>query len=70
MSQIEAGAKLCGEDCEKKLHEHIEICNSDSRYKKCTENYVAYDCRFKENGKCEHYYEIEELQPFFIEWDT
>lgn len=52
--------KLCDSDgeCTKKLNEHLKICGD--KYK-CDKNYVAYDCQFKENGRCSHHYEIERL---------
>jgi hypothetical protein len=51
--------KLCNAECAKKLEEHLKICDA-TKYK-CTEKYVAYDCRFKENGRCSHHYEIEHI---------
>lgn len=48
--------KLCGEDCEKELQKHLDTCTG--KYN-CNKNFVAYDCKFKENGRCSHYYEIE-----------
>jgi hypothetical protein len=52
--------KLCSnsKECSDELYAHIKIC--DSTYK-CTINYVAYECQFKENGRCSHYYKIEHL---------
>lgn len=26
---------------------------------KCTKNFISLHCRFKENGRCKHYYDIE-----------
>ncbi len=49
---------LCDEKCKEKLQKHLDICIG--KYK-CTSNFVAYDCQFKENGRCSHYYEIEHL---------
>ena len=49
-------------ECEEKLDAHLNICNGcDGKYK-CTKNYISYDCRFKENGRCSHYYEIEHIE--------
>ena len=59
INSIKEQRQLCNEECAKKLKVHIDICN-DSVYK-CNEDYVAYDCRFKENGRCSHYYEIKYL---------
>jgi len=60
--------KLCGEKCEKELQAHLDICTGLNGKYKCTENYVSYDCRFKENGRCSHFYEIkiadEELEDY------
>jgi hypothetical protein len=47
------------ETCEQKLKKHLDVCTC--KYK-CTKDYVSYDCQFKENGRCSHYYEIEHLQ--------
>ena len=41
------------------MNEHIKIC--DSTYK-CKKNFVAYECQFKENGRCSHYYKIENVE--------
>jgi hypothetical protein len=53
--------RLCKEtsSCSQRLDEHLKVC--DSTYK-CKKNFVAYECQFKENGRCSHYYEIEELE--------
>jgi hypothetical protein len=47
------------EECSVRLDAHISTC--DSKYK-CTKNFVAYECQFKRNGRCSHYYEIEHLE--------
>jgi len=44
--------------CKQNLKVHLEVCNS--KYSKCTRHFVSYDCQFKENGRCEHYYDIDE----------
>jgi uncharacterized membrane-anchored protein YhcB (DUF1043 family) len=43
-------------ECTEKLDAHLNTCDG------CTKNYVSYDCRFKENGRCSHYYEIEHIE--------
>ena len=55
---IKAQEKLCGSECKKILDDHLKICKSSY---KCHGDYVAYDCRFIDNGRCEHYYEIKHL---------
>ena len=51
--------QLCGEACAQRLQKHLDECTGlDGKYK-CTKDYVSYDCQFKENGRCSHYYEIE-----------
>ena len=66
--------KLCGEKCEKELQAHLDTCTGLNGKYKCTENYVSYDCQFKENGRCSHFYEIkradEELEQYeYYEYD-
>jgi len=48
--------KVMKETCAQKLQKHLDECTG--KYK-CTLNYVCYDCQFKENGRCGHYYDIE-----------
>ena len=52
---------LCtnSKECSDNLDAHIKIC--DSTYK-CRKNFVAYECQFKENGRCSHYYKIEHVE--------
>jgi hypothetical protein len=56
------------ETCGQKLQKHLDICAVLNANYKCTKNYVSHDCRFNENGRCSHYYEIEraneELEDF------
>jgi len=47
------------ETCAEKLQKHLDVCSGLNGKYKCTKNYVSYDCQFKENGRCSHYYEIE-----------
>lgn len=44
------------ETCAQKLQKHLDTCT------KCNKNYISYDCQFKENGRCSHYYEIETIR--------
>ena len=44
------------ETCAQKLQKHLDDC--DGTYK-CTKDHVCYECQFKENGRCSHYYEIQ-----------
>ena len=54
--------KLCGEECAQKLQAHLDTCTGlDGKYA-CTETFVYYDCQFKENGRCSHYYEIKRAE--------
>lgn len=54
--------KLCGEECAKKLQAHLDTCTGlDGKYA-CTETFIYYDCQFKENGRCSHYYEIKRAE--------
>jgi len=59
INSIKEQSRLCNEECAKKLKEHLDVCDA-SPYK-CNKDYVSYDCRFKENGRCSHYYEIKYL---------
>jgi hypothetical protein len=52
---------LCDEKCKEKLQKHLDICTGFNGKYKCTRDFVSYDCQFKENGRCSHYYEIEHL---------
>ena len=53
--------KLCNnsKECSDNLDEHIKTCVSTY---KCTKSYVAYECKSKDNGKCSHFYMIENLE--------
>lgn len=56
--------KLCGDECKRILQQHLKICkgfDGTGKYK-CTEKHVAYSCQFKDDGRCSHFYEIENLQ--------
>lgn len=55
---------LCNsnKECVKKLDAHLKICNGFNGKYKCNKDSVSYDCKFKENGRCSHYYEIEDLE--------
>lgn len=60
-SLIREQEQLCGEECARKLQKHLDKCmgfDGTGKYK-CTKDFVSYDCQFKENGRCGHYYEIE-----------
>jgi len=50
--------KLCNEICKEELQKHLDICSSSY---KCKDNIVSHECQFKENGRCSHFYEIENL---------
>lgn len=56
--------QLCGEECTQRLQKHLDKCMGfdDTGKYKCTKDFVSYDCRFKENGRCGHYYEIERAE--------
>jgi hypothetical protein len=47
------------ETCTEKLQRHLDGCTGRD---KCTKNYVSYDCRFKNSGRCSHYYEIQDFK--------
>ena len=52
------------ETCYQKLQKHLDTCSGldgTGKYK-CTVDSICYGCQFKENGRCEHYYEIEEAR--------
>lgn len=58
---IKEQEELCGEECTQRLQKHLVECmglDGTGKYK-CTKDHVSYDCQFKENGRCGHYYEIE-----------
>jgi hypothetical protein len=55
---------LCGERCAEKLQKHLDVC--DGEYK-CTKDFICYECQFKENGRCNHYYQIERATERFRE---
>jgi hypothetical protein len=50
------------ETCSQKLQKHLDTCTGFNGTYKCSANFVSYDCKFKENGRCSHYYEIEEIK--------
>ena len=58
--------KLCksSNECVQKLDAHLKICggiDGTGKYK-CEKDYVSYDCQFKKNGRCSHYYEILHIE--------
>lgn len=58
--------RLCNssDKCVQKLDSHLKICggiDGNGKYK-CEKDYVSYDCQFRENGRCSHYYEIERIE--------
>jgi len=55
---------LCGERCSEKLQKHLDVCNGEY---KCTKDFICYECQFKENGRCSHYYQIERATERFRE---
>lgn len=72
--KIEEQQKLCGNECLKKLEEHLEICkggylendpNYGKQYYKCERGSVCYDCgkssNIENNGRCSHFYDIKYL---------
>jgi len=57
---------LCNssDKCTQKLDAHLKICSGidgNGKYK-CKKDHVSYDCQFRENGRCSHYYEIEHIE--------
>jgi len=54
--------ELCGEECVKKLDEHMKVCERVNGENKCTKDFISYDCQLKSNGRCSHFYEKEELE--------
>lgn len=48
------------ETCAQRLQKHLNECTGDGTGNyKCTQNRVCYNCEFKDDGRCHHYYEIE-----------
>lgn len=58
--------QLCGESCAEKLQKHLDVCNGNY---KCSKDHITYECQFKENGRCSHYYEIERANEILEEFD-
>jgi len=54
--------ELCGEECVKKLEEHMKVCEGGYDERKCTKDFISYDCQLQSNGRCSHFYEKEELE--------
>ena len=54
--KIREERKKCKEspECSKTLQCHLENCIHG-----CTLDNIAYECRFTNNGRCSHYYEIK-----------
>jgi len=50
--------KLCGKECAEELQKHLEKCTVTP---KCSVGIVAYECRYGDNGRCSHYYEIQQF---------
>jgi len=46
----------------KLMHKCDRICKEHKRCFTCDENHVAYECTFKENGRCSHYYNIKHYE--------
>lgn len=61
--------ELCGEECIQRLQKHLDNCEGFNGKYKCTKDYVSYDCQFKENGRCGHYYEIERAEEELAHFD-
>ena len=69
LNQIEEQKRLCGDECKRILNEHLKIClgfDGTGNYK-CTDIHPSYYCQFKENGRCSHYYKIEDFMEK-LEW--
>ena len=48
------------ETCSQRLQKHLDVCTGDGTGNyKCTQNRVCNNCGFKDDGRCNHYYEIE-----------
>ncbi len=72
VNSIKEEKRLCNDDCKRELKEHIElcknkhkcdeICKQHKRCFTCDKDYVAYNCRFEENGRCSHYYNIKSCE--------
>jgi hypothetical protein len=65
--KISEQEKLCTDDCKRILQEHLNTCTSTPST--CNRRYIAYDCKFKNNGRCSHYYKIEREQEDIDEYD-
>ena len=77
LNKIKEQKKLCGDECSKKLEEHLKICdggyskddkNYGKPYYKCERESVCYHCdryNYENNGRCSHYYEIKHLDEQF-----
>jgi len=63
---IKKEKQLCNDECSKELQKHIDMCNSTY---KCHGDYVAYECRFKDNGRCSHYYDIKHCEERLEDYD-
>lgn len=57
-SRIREQQELCGEECERILEEHLHECTAKPN--KCTKRYVAYVCEYECNGRCSHYFKIQQ----------
>jgi hypothetical protein len=53
-----------GNTCVQKLQKHLDECTTG-----CNEYFVGYECQFKENGRCSHYYEIERVREELAMYD-
>jgi hypothetical protein len=61
--KIRQQQEMCGDECVRELEEHLKVCKGINGKYKCTKDFVFHDCQFNsENGRCSHYYEIEELE--------
>lgn len=50
------------ETCAEKVQKHFDTCAATYKCGGKFGNFVAYECRYGDNGRCSHYYEIQDFK--------
>ena len=47
--------RQCGSKCKEELEQHLQSCTNN-----CRPDFLSYGCQFGNNGRCSHYFIIED----------
>lgn len=51
-------------ECKQDLQSHLDSCTNG-----CSLDHIAYECRYIDNGRCIHYYRLEEIERYADDYD-